>query len=703
MIILLIIVFAAAEISASSDTLEVYTLEPVVIESSRNKVPAQELPYAIEYLNVRERINNLSLSLEELISDVAGVTIDNRYNPSFGDKIIIRGLGSRSAFGVRGIKIFYDGIPLTFADGQSQLNNIDIASVSHIEIIKGPTSALYGNGAGGVINIFSDNVYTDKLIIQPELTVGMFGLRSIRGRGAGAITPNSSWGISVNKTDYKGWRDHSDARYFSGNGNLRFSGSANNYLLLNFSYYNSPYLLNPGSLTKEDAEANPEMTRPISIAQGAGKKIWQWQNSVSYSMGDEINSFTGTAYFIRRSNLNPIPGRIINLQRYSGGVRTEYNRKMNVLSNQLNLTIGADAEYQDDERVEYQNLGITVTDPDASYYENLRYGNLLINQKEEVLGLGPFLQFNYHLTDRFIVTGGLRYDWFDFMVDENLYGLGSEKRKMSKWSPMGGAAYNFNNNKIFFNYGTGFQTPTTVELSNRPDGEGGFNATLEPEEIINYELGYSGYINLFKVSAGVYLMNISNMLIPYQIGGASEEIYYRNAGSAVNKGFEISIASQLSKGLSFSMSYTYLNFIFEDYLVERVTGGQVIYDQLKGNFIPGVPQNRISGIIAYGGGNIKGEILGEWVGKQYVNDYNGSPLAGVTEDAFINDSYFKTNIRLSGRVETAIPFELFAGINNIFNVRYNDSIFPNALGNRFYEPAPGRNVYGGLRLLFSSN
>jgi iron complex outermembrane recepter protein len=265
-----------------------------------------------------------------------------------------------------------------------------------------------------------------------------------------------------------------------------------------FNYFDSPYALNPGSLNYNDASTSPRMAREFIKQQGAGQKTNQWQTGISSSIKFTPGSYLeSSVYFVSRDLLNPIPGRIIDLKRNVGGLRTAYTHSFPFSNFKLNFVTGTDLEIQSDFRTEYINLGLPE-DFLASYdpseiFNNLQYGDKLLDQHEKVFGIGPFVQSELvYLPFTFLL--GLRYDNYRFSVDDNFLEDGSDdsgKRVMDKFSPVAGINYRINNlTKLFLNYATSFQTPATTELSNRPDGQGGFNPALLPENIHSSELGF---------------------------------------------------------------------------------------------------------------------------------------------------------------------------------------------------------------------
>jgi iron complex outermembrane receptor protein len=254
--------------------------------------------------------------------------------------------------------------------------------------------------------------------------------------------------------------------------------------------------------------------------------------------------------------------------------------------------------------------------------------------------------------------------------------------------------------RIFFNYSTSFLTPTTSELSNRPDAAGGFNPDLNPEKIYQLESGTEisfTEINT-SISAAFYFLNFNDLIIPYQVSG-SEEVFFRNAGKAENKGLELMTESYFLNNLRVTISYTIMDFIFKDYIVEYENNTY----QLKRNEIPGAPQQIFFFQLDYlNKDSFQGKIKFNFVEEYFANDFNGTPQGSESaKENFINKSYLKTDLRLGYNFSFDLfSANLFLGINNLFNVRYNGSVVPNAFGERYFEPAPGRNWYAGFQIIY---
>lgn len=688
--------------------------DTAIVSASRYAEPIFQIPFSTDIIG--PNILNTSharISSESLFNMVPGIIVDNRNNLSEGDRIIMRGIGSRSQFGVRGIKILLDGIPLTFPDGQAQLNNLDLNSIGRIEIIKGPSSFLYGNASGGVIYIQSKDVNTNGLNVNPEYTVGSYGFQKFSLSASDRIGNNSIL-VDINKMKYNGFRENSAAN--STALNIISTQHFNNDLTFRaiFNYYDAPYLLNPSSLTKSDAENNPSMAREYVKQQGAGKKIQQGQVGLAVSYKpDQTQKFDITLYGILRSMKNPIPGAFIKLNRVSGGVRTDYSTKFNVSKWSVRLLAGGDFEFQNDLRKEYVNKGLSnyTGTPVSDIIENVQLGQQLIGQREKVNGLGIFSKLEFSPLAKTFISLGLRYDRYTFNVNDNLKLNGVDKSgsvPMKNFSQMIGVNYRLNEKlHMFANYSTSFQTPTTSELSNLPTGQGGFNTTLKPEQIRNFELGMRGNLlvqNIFY-SASVYILIIDRMLIPYQLPNSqSDEVFYQNSGGAINNGLEFMLTWIPKLNWNISAAFTRMDFKYKNFIESKLVNNNEESFQIGEKRVPGVPEYKASLGIGYKfffGLNIN--TLLDWTGKYFVNDMNGpGPNSQENFSYFENDAYFTANLQCDYTFPSTFgSFDFFVGISNLFNSKYIGSIVPNAANDRYFEPASPRNWYSGVSINFN--
>lgn len=679
----------------AQDTLTV-AADTLVVSATRTERPVLDVPFAVDVLTQVDLPHaEAGLSLAEKLRYVPGLVVDNRQNLSQGDRITMRGVGARASFGVRGIRLVLDGVPLTMPDGQAQLNNLDLADIARVEILRGPSAALYGNASGGVILLQSSKGPDKPFSIRPSVVVGGNGLRRVQVQASGSADKHH-YAVSGYRLVSDGARDFSAGRTWALNAKSTYQVSDRLSLMGVVHHVDSPFLLNPSSLNRAVADSLPKSARFFVRLQGASKSVLQTQGGVTARyVGEQVRGET-TLYGLKRALYNPIPGRVIDLDRKAGGWRSVLSGDQS----QVGWTVGVDVEVQRDTRREYVNDGLSdgqVNTIDASeVLEQVRVGNQLQDQKESVTSFGPFVHLVRQLGTRNLVSLGVRYDYFSFGVIDRLQAGGvdaSGSRSMGQWSPSLGVTFRATDlMSVYANVGTAFQTPTTTELGNQPNGAGGFNPNLEPERMRSFEMGLKGFTSSGAVAYDVagYVMRIRDMLIPFQVAD-SEEIFYRNAGHTQNVGFETHLRWTPVKAFRADISYSYQRFTFRDYQLESGA-------QLSGNHVPGVPPHRLSvGLMLNHSSGGFAEVHVQATDDVFANDLNGPPIgSSKSERDFVNDGAVVTDFRLGLRRSFVAGY---LGINNVFDTRYNSSIVPNAFGDRFFEPAAGRMIYAGVAMI----
>jgi iron complex outermembrane receptor protein len=659
------------------DTLPVYRTSEIAVRVARSVARLTGLPFAISVadrtaVQVAERM----VSLDEALRFVPGVFVHNRRNFSMGDRVTMRGMGARAQFGVRGIRVLADGIPLTLADGQSTLTNLDLASAGRVEVIRGSASALYGNAAGGVLSYRTELPAEQSLLLEPLVMGGSNGFLQTRIKASGSTGDVSYLGsLGYNRTD--GFREYAEAEIFRANlfvaGKIGESGEIRG--LLNF--YSTPFAENASSLTLEDATDNPRMVRSFIVGQGSGEDATQGQAGVALDLPiGESTRFRATAWGLWRDLWNPIPGRIIQIDRLGGGIRSEVS---GTLGDRVDWVGGVDLELQRDERGERENLGVDEDVPES----RAREGEVLLDQRERVVGLGPFLRLGIGLGERWTLSLGGRLDVYRFDADDHfgLDGDDSGDRTFTEFSPAAGLAFDAADwLEVYGNFSTAFQTPTTSELSNQSDGSGGFNPDLGPERTVGGELGVRGSFENVRLGYGVsaFLAKVKDALIPFE--GPTEEVFFRNAGEVERSGLEVALGWEPSSDWRTELAYTVQRLRFEEFEIDG--------DDFAGNDEPGVPNQWVTlGLTHTPSIGLRSEINFRWVDAYFVDDANTAS----------NPSYRLVDLRFSlDRTEQGWPLRVFLGIDNLFDERYNGSVVPNAFGARYYEPSPGIEVYGGV-------
>lgn len=645
-------------------------LDPLRVTVTRMSALLERLPYTVSVVTLDARVAGRGTSLEEVVGGLPGVFVQDRRNYALGDRVTIRGVGARTQFGVRGVQVVVDGIPLTLPDGQSALDNLDLASAGRVEVIRGPASALYGNAAGGVINIRTSEPGTAPLAASSGVTAGSHGFLGTRLEASGRSN-RIGWLAALRRVGTDGFREYAAAESWSANLVGRYAASPATELSGVVNLAHVPFAENPSSLDRETARTDPRTVRPFIVDQGAGKTNTQVQAGLSVTQRvDERRELTAAAWGLHRSVWNPIPAAIIDLSRQAIGVRAAFRGARYV--------VGVDAALQHDERVEFVNEG-------RQGGERAVTGEIELDQRERVIGLGPFGQVTLDLAPKWSLTLAGRYDISAFDASDRKLDDGDDSgaRTFTRFSPMAGVAFRPTTEATAYaNFSTAFETPTTSELSNDPDGAGGFNRDLRPEVLRSLEAGVRGRLPGAKISYGLtaYLGDVDDAIIPFQ--GESEEVFFRNAGRVSRDGIELEIDWGPASGLELSLAYTFQDFVLEEFATEQ--------GDYSGRHEPGVPRHRLlTGLHLRLPSGLGAELNVKWVDAFPVDDAN----------RFTNPAHGVVDLRFTwaGRVGD-LRSRPFIALNNLFDERYNGSVVPNAFGDRYYEPAPGREFVAGLRV-----
>jgi iron complex outermembrane receptor protein len=618
-------------------------------------------------------------ALAETLRGIPGLFVENRRNFSLAGGVQATIRAPMVGFGMRGIQLLQDGIPLTTADGTTQPTNLDLGAAGRLEVIRGPNSVLYGNAAGGVINIRTEFPSSDPFWIEPDIQFGSHKYRRQQVKGHGT-SGRFSYLFNVNRVETEGFREHSAAKVRRANFVMRVELSPSTEIRGMFNLFDMPFGESASTVNEADALQKPQSVRNLAITQGWGEDATQGQGGVTlehrFSNGDV---FRGTGWGTWRDLWNPIPFRIIDLGRAASGFRSEYVGAREIGTLPITWTTGFDVSYQRDARAEYRNAGV------PSGGTRTQQGDLILQQLEEVRSLAPFAQMTLTFHPRWLATAGVRYDYYDFSATDRFLSDGDQSgsRTLDALSPMLGLTFvasdEFN---LYTNFSTAYQTPTTVELSNRPTGEGGFNKDLNPEDLRNFEVGARGTVGEGRVryELAAYFATLDNAFVELQ--RADEQTFFRNAAKSSRNGLEARI-----DWTPFSRTNTYLSYTHQDFTFTRFQAGTTDY---SGNMEPGAPPNQL-----FLGGSYETDFglraIGQfrWVDAYPVNNANTAS----------NWSYKVVDVRLGWDTKwNDVLVRPFFGIDNIFGERYNASTIPNAFGRRYYEPAPGREVYIGFRI-----
>jgi iron complex outermembrane receptor protein len=466
--------FSPAE--AQQDPDSAVTIPPIMVRVLRSTI-GTGAPYAVSAVSGPELTRGAAGAfLEEALRAVPGVQVQNRFNPAMGERLAVRGFGSRAQFGVRGVRILVDGIPATLPDGQATLDHLDLAGLGRVEVLRGPNATLYGNAAGGVLHFRTLDPADSDAYVSARATGGTHDLTTLQGVASGHWG-DTGYRFSVSRLSFDGYRRDpvaDDGSVYGVAKRLVFNGmvttplaGGNLRLVANGVDLDAE---NPGSLSATLLEDGDRSAFRFNVLNGTRKDVNQGQIGASWSGplgGAEAELAT---WAVSRELDNPIPSDVIGLDRKAGGVRALVSDQFPVSVGALSIGGGVEVELQNDDRREWDNVD---GDP----------GVLLLSQKERVRGVGLFMQGRMDIGSSLSVVGGLRYDRARFSVDDR-FTTGdpddSGVRTMDAFSPSAGVLVEaVDGVEIFGSVARSFETPTTTELGNRASGAGGFNPDLQ--------------------------------------------------------------------------------------------------------------------------------------------------------------------------------------------------------------------------------
>ena len=630
-------------------------------------------------------------SLDEALRGIPGLFVQNRRNYGLSGGIGLSIRAPQPRFGLRGLAIIQDGIPITTADGTTEPGNVDLGSVGRIDVVRGPSSVLYGNAAGGVINLNTTFDTSRSLTITPDIQFGSHGYnrQQVRADGGNAST---QFMASVSRFETDGFRQNSAAEITQANVVVRHVLSPRTEIRGVFNLYDAPFAESASFLNEDDARADPERTpsgeclagaclaRGVALARhwGEGTNQGQYGLTVEHRFSD-AQLFRATGWGMWRS-LDAIGAfQNIELDRTGFGFRSEYLGGTQAGSVGVEWAVGLDISSQNDGRQEFAQVAPAVAGKDATN------GALRVDQTEDVLSVGPFAQLTIAPHDRVQFTAGVRRDNYDFSAGDRKLDDGDQSgdRTMDAVSPSVGATFTAAPGvNIFTNFATAYETPTTVELSNTPTGDGGFNQDLEPQDLRSFEVGVRGLIApaRLRYEVAVYVSTVDNALVTFQ--NPLSQDFFQNAGKSSRDGVELLLEWVPNASFNTRFAYTYQDFVFEEFVTDS--------DDFSGQLEPGAPPHRIFAGFNYTAPfGLRSGATVRWVDDYTLNNAN----------TVFNWAYTVVDLRFGFDARWGdVDVRPFVGIDNLFDERYNSSAITNAFGGRYYEPSPGREIYVGLTI-----
>jgi len=661
-------------LGAQQDTTIQERVETVVVSSLRIPSASWTTPLSISDIDLKPtRSIRQQLSLQEYLTESPGLFILNANNYAQDLRISSRGFGARAAFGIRGIKLVVDGIPETTPDGQGQIDNLSLDIIDRIEVLRGPSSSLYGNASGGVISITTLEQF-DYDFINTGITFGAYGMQQYTAT-VGKNIGDTKLILKAGHTSTSGYRDQSGFKNTNLNAKIIHNFKKDAQLKVLANYTNSPVADDPGGINIQSVQSNRKQARDRNVLFKTGEKIQHSKLGAHYTqkINEKFDLATYAFYSARKfEGLLPFEfGGAVNLDRAYYGLGLNINHK--VIRNQgvYNSKMGIDLLSQNDLRTRFKNVEGTL-------------GDKTLEQKETFSNAAVYWLGDYSV-NRWVSSVGIRLDFNSLMAKDKFLTNGDDsgERRLFSFSYSFGLGYRISSEfSLYANYRKSFETPSLSELSANPTGAAGFNDSLKEQSASNIELGLKGTINnQLKLNVVGFLINTKNDLVSFELEQFPDRNFFRNAGSTNRIGLEILGQYQLTKSFGIKASYTYSDFSYGDYVVND--------SDLSDNQLPGIPKHFGNIILEYINKDMTALITYKSIGALYTNDANN------VQDA----AYSLVNLNIGYNLKlNNFKIQPFIGLNNLFNTLYNDNIRLNAFGARYYEPAPERHIFGGLKI-----
>ena len=666
-------------------------LDEVVITATRVSSRIIDIPYSVVRLNFTSFKYDRKIGSNDMLSMVPGLFLQSRY----GDhdvRFSIRGFGSRSNSGVRGIRILLDDIPESEPDGQTRLEALDFNSIGKIEIVKGNASSLYTNAPGGVANFINDIDFDRSSVVQFN-QFGSFGLRK-NGFKAAVKTDKYRFLTTYSYINYDGYRQHNNEYWHIVNMVLETNPSPHTKLSI-LGYFVDGEIKLPGSLTKAEFEADPWQASPKSISRDEKRITTKGRVGIRYdaTFGGKLNNEIeitayGTIKFFDRTAKDY---RIIN--RYGLGLSGRYIHKSLIGKRHNEFSVGGDI-FSQPARIEY--------------YENINgeKGDQIIQlESENIVNKGFYISDNFEIIKEkmFVLFTG-RYDNIKYDQTEETLPSRVDNRLFNAVTPK--LALNYKLTPLialYTSFGLSFDAPAANEMAS-PDPAYLFNQNIKPQESQNFEIGIKGNMfqwdkDLFKrfiYEVTFFNIHINNEIIPFEVIG---EVYYRNAAKTNRHGIEVGAQIEIYKGLNFGMSYTWSDFkylTYEAMTIEEDSAGNLVSlaKDFSGNIVPSVPKNNLYLSLSYT----------HPVGK-HINLFGKASYQGISGLWVDDENTDKTNAYnlLNGLLGVDMKFGKFnimasGGVNNIFDEIYVGFTNTNSADKRFYEAGAPRDYFLSLNL-----
>lgn len=671
---------AAAQSNGAPQAQAPQSLPTVVVTGTRIPEPEFDVPASITVVTSNEiRPGPPGTNLAQTLARVPGLVAQNRQSLAQDLQLSLRGFGARASFGVTGVRLMVDGLPYSDPDGQGETDPFDLAAAQRIEVLRGPFSVLYGNAAGGVIQIFTKDGPA-----QPEVGAGVMAGSNgtlVKQLDAGGTVGRVNYMANVSWFQTDGYRQHSAAKRDHLYTKFRYQPNDSASLTFIFNAENQPFAEDPSALNAQQVAEDPRQAVSRVFQFGSGEFHRHREGGVVYrqKLGDS-DQLQATAWLGSRRVVQFLPfsgdaplsgGAVVDLDNNADGGSARWTHDATAAGFPLTLTAGFDYQRLHERRKGFVN-------------DDGHKGALARDEDDLLSRLGEYVQARWSL-GRWQLVGGVRHSRVRFEVRDHFITTidpdDSGSQDFSKSTGFASVLYQLVPSvNLYVSYGRGFQTPSFAELAYRPDGTSGLNFNIKPSTSDNYEAGLKAdFGRAGKLRLALYKIDTANEIVT--AASANGRSTFRNAGSTTRKGVELSLQNDLGAGFHGYLGLTWLQADFAS-------------GPFAGKRLPGVPRTTLYGALdwTYAPLGFYALASAQLRTRVFVNDENAQAAA----------SYGVADVEAGFRQQAAgWRFKEFAQVNNLFNRHYVGAVVVDATNGRFFEPEPNRNWLLGVNATYS--
>jgi len=693
--------------AAAPNAEQAVQLPTIKVEATRTDTTYMETPASIFRVDMPQNDQSAQVNLTEVVKGIPSVQLRNRENYAQDLQLSMRGFGARSTFGVRGIRLYTDGIPATMPDGQGQTSNMDLSSLSHLEVLTGPFSSLYGNSSGGAI-LATTREGQGKDSIEMSYAGGSHNKnRAGLVLQGGAKNQNEpSYIISSSYFDTDGYRDHSSAEKVLNNAKLTWNlddGSKINWI----TNYVKIHADDPQGLNRTQWQQNPRQVNDANNEYKVRKDIEQTQTGVTWSKPiNDQHELYAMAYLgnrqvtqyqsiprcsFKKDTRECIPNSTQLNKNHAGGVidfeRNYYGADFRWTGKELlpntTFSAGLAVDSMDEDRKGYENFNLVNGSPSYGVKGTLRR-----NEDNSLWNVDPYLQASWQFLPTWRLDTGVRYSNVHYKSKDRYLSNGndSDKTDYNKVLPSAALSWQIAPELLAYaSYAKGFETPTFTEMAYQADPKkSGFNFDLKPSTSDNYEVGLKSQNPFGDFTLAVFQSKTQDDIV--SAGTSDGRSTFRNADKTIRQGAEFAWNKKLWKDLEMNASYGYLDAKF-DATIPAIGAVKAVE---KGNAIPGVAKNQaFMGLAWKPEQGFYAGIDAQYLDKVYVDDINSDAAPSYTVASVYTGYAWKyADWGING----------FARVDNLFDKNYAGSVIVNDSNSRFFEPADGRNWSAGIKV-----